>query len=418
MPAQTFEPLRISAPAARRFLAERHLLSPPRSLPPDPESVLAVVRRLGSLQFDPLAVAGRNHDLVLHARISGYRPAWTDALLYDRRVLFEAYNKALSILPTEELPHYRITWDRGHAEHQGTLARYPETAAHVLEEIRARGPLSSLDFEHRGVIDWWWGPTGEVRAVLEALADAGVLGLARRQGNRRFYDLIERLFPAELLAQRPPEEEQLRHKLLSRHRAHGLLGASGSSELWLGIRPSGSADPRAPGLLRTRLRADLVSRGELVPVQVEGVFGLRYVLAEEMELLRHAQAAVEAGDPECRAVTFLAPLDPFVWDRRFLRALYGFDYVWEVYVPEQKRRWGYYVLPILYGDRLVGRIEPRYDRGTRTVRILGLWWELGIGPRRTPGLGDAMRDALDAFRRFHTGSRPRTRGQSASRSSA
>ncbi|CAN5504642.1 crosslink repair DNA glycosylase YcaQ family protein [soil metagenome] len=405
MLAQTPEPLRITAPAARRFLAERHFLAPPRSLPPESQSVLQVVRRLGSLQFDPLAVAGRNHDLVLHARIAGYRPGWTEALLYDRRVLFEAYNKGLSILPAEELPYYRITWDRAHAEHtNGTLARYPETAAHVLKEIRTRGPLSSLDFERRAVIDWWWGPTSEVRAVLEAFADAGVLGLARRQGNRRLYDLAERLFPAELLAQRQPEEEQLRHKLLSRHRAHGLLGASGSGELWVGLRPTGSTDLRAPGLLRTRLRADLVSRADLVPVQVEGVPGLRYVPGEEVGELLAAQRAIEDGEPESRSVTFLAPLDPFVWDRRFLRALYGFDYVWEVYVPEAKRRWGYYVLPILFGDRLVGRIEPRYDRATRTVRILGLWWEPGIGPRRTPGLGAAMREALDAFRRFHRGS--------------
>ena len=104
--------------------------------------------------------------------------------------------------------------------------------------------------------------------------------------------------------------------------------------------------------------------------------------------------------PSPPAVTFLAPLDPFVWDRDLLRALFGFDYVWEVYVPETKRRWGYYVLPILFGDRLVGRIEPRIDRTARTVRILGAWWEDGFEPGRADGFVEAMRAALADYLRF------------------
>ena len=105
-------PLQISRKVARRFLALHHFLAPPRSLPPEPASVLTVLDRLGSLQFDPLEVAGRNHDLVLLARIAGYRREWTDALLYEERRLFEVFNKMLSIVPTAELPWYRIAWDR------------------------------------------------------------------------------------------------------------------------------------------------------------------------------------------------------------------------------------------------------------------------------------------------------------------
>ena len=100
------------------------------------------------------------------------------------------------------------------------------------------------------------------------------------------------------------------------------------------------------------------------------------------------------------AVAFLAPLDPFVWERAFLRELFRFDYIWEVYVPEAKRRWGYYVLPILYGDRLVGRIEPRFERKANALRIVGLLWEEGFRPRQTDGFVDAMRDAMEAYRRF------------------
>src|SRR5512133_2352438 len=109
----------VARPVARRFMAIRHLLAPPRWLPAEPESVLRVVDRLGSLQFDPLEIAGRNHDLVLLARIGGYRREWTDHWLYEDRRLYETYNKGLSIVPTAELPWFRITWDRNHERLHG-----------------------------------------------------------------------------------------------------------------------------------------------------------------------------------------------------------------------------------------------------------------------------------------------------------
>lgn len=398
------DPVSVSAAAARRFLVRRHLLAPPRSLPAGLDGVRAVFARLGSIQFDPLAVAGRNHDLVLQARVHDYDPAWTNELLYQRRELFETYNKMLSLLPTAELPWYRQAWDRFAAAHEGEVfARHPETVAHVLDEIRTRGPLSSLDFQKGATIDWYWGPTSEVRAVLEALSEAGVISLARREGNRRYFDLTERLYPPALLAIRPDEREQQRHKLLSRYRAHGLLGAGGQAELWYGIRwRSGTGPNHGPqaDVLRT-LREELVEAGELVPVTVEDVRGNRYVLAGELPWLHESAAQTAADQPlSDPGVTFLAPLDSFVWDRGLLRSLFGFDYTWEVYTPQAKRRYGYYVLPILYGDRLVGRIEPRIDRTERTVRILGLWWEPGEDPGRDEGLVAAMRRALGAYLRF------------------
>jgi uncharacterized protein YcaQ len=149
-------------------------------------------------------------------------------------------------------------------------------------------------------------PTNAVRAVLEAYALTGVLGLARRDGNRRYYDLLERLLPADVLARKLPLEEQLRHKLLSRYRAHG----------------------------------------------------------------------------------------------RLLRSLFEFEYVWELFVPPAKRRWGRYVLPIVFRDRFVGRIEPRIDRAEARVQVLDVWWEDGFSARRVDGFVDAMRDALRSYLGF------------------
>ncbi len=385
----------MSAAAARRFLVRRHLLAPPRALPAEPASVMRVMDRLGSLQFDPLEVAGRNHDLVLLARVAGYRRSWTDDLLYRDRVLYETYNKMLSIVPTAELPWYRITWDRRREGHDGgAFDEHAPLVEELLERIRASGPLSSTDVEPRAAIDWYWRPTNQVRALLEALGEAGLLGIARREGNRRVYDLVERLFPADLLSRRPPEREQLRHKLLSRFRANGLLGATGEYTLWAGTG-------KAPE--RRSLREELVDLGEIVPVDVEGLRGVRFIPGDELAMLDAAEAEVGMATPmEGAGVAFLAPLDPMAWDRDLLLRLWGFDYRWEVYVPAAKRRWGYYVLPLLFGDRLVGRIEPRIDRKTGTLRVLGVWWEDGFDPMSdaNPEFIGAVAEALRAHIAF------------------
>jgi uncharacterized protein YcaQ len=364
---------------------------------------MAVFDRLGSVQFDPLGVAGRNHDLVLHARVAHYDPAWTDELLYERRWLFETYNKMLSILPTSELPWFRRSWDRFEDVHAAdAFVRYRDTVAHVLELIRQRGPMSSLDFERRAAVDWYWGPTNEVRAALESLSEAGVVGVARREGNRRFFDLTERLYPPELLERRPPIREQVRHMLLSRYRANGLLGEGGEASLWYGTGRArrGPGDP-PDAIVRSELRDGLVAAGELVPVTIEGVRGPRYIVAADRGHLDGAIAETSRGRAfEGASVAFLAPLDPLAWDRDLLRRLFGFDYVWEVYVPAAKRRWGYYVLPILFGDRFVGRFEPRIHRAAGRLRILGAFWERDFDPGRADGFVPAMREALAAYLRF------------------
>jgi uncharacterized protein YcaQ len=384
--------VKVTAEAARRFLVAHHLLAPARSLEGGPDAVLEVFRRFGSIQFDPLAVAGRNHDLVLHARVADYDPAWCD-LLYERREVFEAFNKGLALVPTDEFPWFRASLSQSAPR---ILAENAEVAEQVLDRIRVEGPLSSLDFE-RGLAGqvwvWDWAPSSVVRAVLEAYSVTGVLGLARREGNRRYYDLLERLLPGDVMARDVPLHEQLRHKMLSRYRAHGLLGIAGSGDVFGGLGPAkpDPERPEHPG--RTALREELVESGELVRVTVEGLRGPRFVLRDEVELL--------SAPPEPPAsVAFLPPMDPLMWDRSLLQPLFDFDWVWEVFTPEHKRRWGYYVLPILFRDRLVARIEPRIDRADARVRVLGLWWEERFRPGRVEGFVDAMRAALGAYLRF------------------
>jgi hypothetical protein len=328
---------------------------------------------------------------VLHARVAGYDPDWCDGL-YERREIFEAYNKGLSLVPTSEFAWFRGTLSSSPAR---TLAENGDVAGRVLDRIRTDGPLSSLDFEReRGTTTDWFGvATNTVRAVLEAYAVTGVLGLARRDGNRRYYDLLERLLPADVVARKLPIEEQLRHKLLSRYRAHGLLGVGGGGDIFSGIGPA-RPDPRWPGYSgRNALREELVECGDLVSVEVEGVRGKRFLVSEDVELM-------EAPPKLPPSVAFVPPFDPIVWDRSLLGSLFEFEYVWELFVPPAKRRWGWYVLPIVFRDRFVGRIEPRIDRDEGRVQVLDVWWEEGFSPRRADGFVDAMRDALRSYLGF------------------
>jgi uncharacterized protein YcaQ len=382
--------VKVSAEDARRFLVARQMLAPARSLEGGFDGALEVFRRWGSVQFDPIAVAGRSHDLVLHARVAGYEPSWSDEL-YERREVFEANNKGLSLVLTEEFPWFRAAWN---LRPPRVLTENPRIAERVLARIRADGPLSALDFdrEHGKEVDWFGVPTNVVRAVLEDCAGAGLLGLARREGSRRYYDLVERVLPAEVLEREVPLDEQLLHKLRSRYRTHGLLGFSGGGDIFNGLGPA-KPDPSRGTPGRTALRNRLVADGALVPVDVEGVRGKRLVLREEVELL--------GAPPELPpSVAFLSPFDPVVWDRPLLGSLFGFEYVWDLFFPPAKRRFGWYVLPILFRDRFVGRIEPRIERADSRVQVLGLWWEDGFAPRRADGFVDAMRDALRAYLRF------------------
>jgi uncharacterized protein YcaQ len=182
----------------------------------------------------------------------------------------------------------------------------------------------------------------------------------------------------------------MRHRLLSRYRVAGLTWPSAPAELILGTGTVAE---------RQRRTAELVESGDLLPVEVDGLKGQRFMPARDRVLLDTAvsEASSTPVDPH---VAFIAPLDPLLSDRRLVRDLWQFEYIWEVYVPESKRRWGYYVLPILFGDRIVGRFEPRLDRASRTLRILGMWWEKGFSPRRADGLVAQMRDALRAYMAF------------------
>ena len=384
-------PLRVSRAAARRFLAERHMLLPPRQLPASKGSVLALVERLGSLQFDPVDLAGRSHEIVCHARIDGFEPRWVDELLYAKvpahRALVEQYNGVLVIVPTSELPYYRRPADRRRERYwrDGTYKRLKPWADTIMQRITNEGALSSADFGPSKSVEWSWGKTPAYRAALEMLQLAGLLHLARREGSRRWFDLAERLIPRNVLERRVSEEEQIEHTFLARHRDLGLASANG---VWV---------QNDWPLKRKELVQRLVGRGALLEIEIAGLPGVWRVPGPERFALEAAMRATagtrpSAADPN--AVTLLSPLDPLIHDRKRLEALYNFHYRWEIYTPERKRIFGPYAMPIHAGDQIVGRIQLHRDARVNgaSLSVDDLWWERGARPNtHLDGLATAIR---------------------------
>ena len=395
------EPRSISAAVARRFLVTRHLLAPPRSLPAEPGSVMRVVDRLGSLQFDPIDVAGRNHDLTLLARIAGYRrdldgrapvPGPRAVRDLQQDALDRAHGRA-AVVPDHLGPPPEVAHDGGAFDEHAPLVeelleRIRTSGAAVVDRHRAaRGDRLVLAADQPGA-----------RAARGARGGRASSRSSRREGNRRVYDLTERLFPAELLARRLPARRAAAPQAavaVPRQRAAGRDG-----------RVHAVDGPRQGARAARACTQELVEAGAITPVAVEGLRGLRFVVTDELPMLDAAEAevALEAGSTGRRGraaaspgVAFLAPLDPLAWDRDLLERLFGLRVPLGGLRARRRSDAGATTCcRCCTATGSSGRIEPRIDRATGTLRVLGLWWEAGFDPldAANPGFAASVAAAL------------------------
>lgn len=376
----------LTARQARRFLLLHHgLLGPHRFTGKD--GALAFVRQAGCIQFDPVNVCGRNAELTLQSRVKGFTRDTLGALLYGDRALIDYPDKNLAILPVEDWPYmerYRARARRGGGEFPG-LAALEAQALHYIEE---NGPVASDELPIEGSIAWhssihwsgnWHGESNAARSVLEQLYSTGALVIHHKRGTRKVYDLASRHIAPELLAAPDPLPQELEHLAWRVKRRIGAVGLlwNRASDAWLGIL--GMRTPE-----RTAAFETLLARGEILPVRVDGVRDTLYLRACDEPTLRLAMSG-ERFSPRCEVI---APLDPLMWDRKLVRALFGFDYTWEIYTPAEKRKFGYYVLPLLWGEGFVGRVEAVADAKAGVLRVCHIWLEDGV--RRTKALDAAL----------------------------
>jgi uncharacterized protein len=330
--------------------------------------LLATVRRLGCVQLDSISTVERSHRIALGARIGAYPEPAVSKLMRDGK-LFEYWAHEACLVPVEDYPMHRWRMARyaeSHPWRGNVFDREPELTERVLAEIRERGALGSRHFEGSGPGGMWnWKPA---KIVLEALHSSGRLAIAGRDGFQRLYDLPERLLPAEVLDGRPPtRDEFVRWATLRGVQARGALTDAAIAEMWrlkggaAGVRPHADA---------------LVEDGALLRLEVAD--GRQSVLVP-------ADADLGGSVP---AAVLLSPFDNMLWDRTYLDRVFGFRHVIEVYKREPERVYGYYVLPLLRRDRLVGRADLKHDRAEGTLVVKAF--------HREPGVRGQLDDALDS----------------------
>lgn len=391
-------------PFALSRIAARHLLLAGTGLlrdpghPGSPEATRALVDLLGFVQVDSISTVQRAHHLILFARHHGHRPEDLKVLLEGERQLWEHWTHDAAILPASLFPHWRHRFDRHRlgarrtAWWKATLGEDPEgTIEAVRERIAREGPLLSKDFDappgpERGAGWWSWKPA---KGALEHLWRAGELAITARDGFQKVYDLTERVLPAVHGSPKPAWED---HVAWACRSALSRLGVATGKEIagfWATID---TAEAR-------RWCDEALTRRELIPVEVEGqVRGPSFALVEQEGTLRSAVLAGETAPAEGSPIRPLAPFDPIIRDRDRALRLFGFDYRFEAFVPQPKRQYGYYVLPLLQGEALVGRIDTRVDRAAGELIVQGLWWEPGI--RASATRKRALRSGLERLAAF------------------
>jgi uncharacterized protein len=386
----------LSPTLARRLAITRQQLAGPRPSP-DAAGLLAVTREIGCLQLDPTSKVARSHLLVLWSRVGGYDPAQLDHLLWTERRLFEYWAHAASIVLTEDYPIHSY-WMRQRAGVDSKWSRWARDwmeanhalRDHILGELAARGPLRASQFEDRAVVPWpssGWNNGRNVGRMLDFLWSGGQVMVAGRQGGQRLWDLTERHLPADTPREELDAAEVTRRAVL---RSLGGLGVARVEHIKAHYTRGGY-----PDLKRTMER--LLASGEILPVAIRGDAGEWpgpwYVRAADLPLLDD----LTNGGWSPR-VTLLSPFDNLICDRDRTELLFDFRFRLEIYTPKHAREYGYFVLPILDGDRLIGRVDPAMDRKARRLTINAVHAEPDAPLTREAGaaVGAAIRD-LGAF---------------------
>jgi len=386
----------VSAADARRLILQGKGLLDDPARRTTIRTVESMIRRLGFVQLDSINVVERAHHLILLSRLDGYRREHLRRLHESRRSVFEHWTHDASVLPIECFAHWRHRRERllGNPRVQKWIARMlgespKKILDAVLQRIEREGPLQSRDFEHEpGSSSAWWG-WKPAKAALECLWWRGEVSVTARVNFQKVYDLTERAYPEHHALPAPAEEAFI--DFCCREALHRLAVATPRelAEFFGALTPAEAK----------RWCADARTRGEIVDVSIDSADGSpsrEAVALPDWE--RRAERAAQALASLDGRVRFLSPFDPVIRDRGRAKRLFDFDYRFEAFVPAAKRQYGYYVLPILQGERFLGRADVKLHRNRDELEFKGVWWERGV--RQTKALCRAFDDAAERLATF------------------
>jgi uncharacterized protein len=355
----------ISLDALRKVQLAAQGLSDPLPHSAEKKDVMAAIRRMGALQIDTISVIARSPYMVLFSRLGDYVPSWLDELLAEGE-LFEYWAHAACFLPIEDYPLYRrmmLDGLRGWGSAAEWMEEHQPLIDLILDRIRTEGALRSADFERRNGKGSGWWDWKEEKIALERLFDAGIVTIARRDKFQRRYDLTEHVIQNLHQIEVPSYSEMVRQLSLKAVRCLGAAPAR-----WVADYFRIKKVPTAAAL------AELVAEGQLIQIAVQGWEEPALVHPDHASLIEQA----DSGQLNPSLTTLLSPFDPLVWDRARVKELFNFEYTIECYLPVEKRRYGYYLLPILHRGALIGRLDAKAHRKEGRFEIKALYLEPGV----------------------------------------
>ncbi|MDF2557613.1 MAG: hypothetical protein K0R71_1441 [Bacillales bacterium] len=379
---------RITIDEARKFILLKHGLLDKYKFH-GKQGICDFVRQAGCLQYDPIDPHGRNAEIVLQSRVQDFDKQMLWDLLYKDRKLIDHWDKCMSIYPVEDWPHFDQTRKRFVLSNKGKKDIGP-IEEEIKQYIRQFGPVNSKDFDFREKVDWWWAPTSLSRAALESMYFNGDLVLHHKKGTIRHYDLAENLISADILSASNPnktEDEQVAWHLLRRIGAVGLIWNK-PSDAWISMKDFKSS-------VRNKSFKGLQDNHKIQEVFVKNLSEPLYMLSTD-NLIMERVLSGEEFEPRTE---FIAPLDSFIWDRKLISALFDFNYKWEIYKKPGQREYGYYVLPVLHGTKLVGRIELFRDKKEKQLFIKNYWPERDIV--HSVKIQEDIAECVQRFARFN-----------------
>jgi uncharacterized protein len=391
-------PIMISKQTARRFVLGKQGLWPGRRWK-GKKGTAQAIRECEAVQLDPLNVIARSQDIVLHSRVLDYKPDFLYQVAYKDREAFD-YGGWLAMYPMSDLPYWRYHMEK--RMHDKRIENFVLDNRALFESVRAelrtRGPLGNRDFEGNRIGVWNYRGRKDTALALYDMWLCGELMMHHRVGFDRVYDFRENIAPKEydFVATENETEQFFARKSVS------FVGLKRESTMRAELNYYLRRDYSKAEMMN--LIEGWKESGMFAQVQVDGDRDTSLVLTEDIAALESLEKGKtpKGWNPKdgttLEEVTFLAPLD-IVSARGRAKKLFDFDYIWEVYTPAPKRRWGYYVLPILYGDDLVARLDPKLDRTTMTLEIKGFWYE-DDAPVKNVEFANALAKGLIRFARF------------------